>query len=181
MAQKLGFIFDQNFCIGCKACEISCQVYHNQDPEINWRKVDSIEIYENSKQKEIYLSHSCHHCDDPACANVCPVGAYEKLSSGIVNTIHSRCIGCGYCLLACPYGAISKGKDGKAQKCNLCAERLERGELPACVQGCPVDVLKLGDMSLAQNSGLEKEMTGFKYLFTKPNLRFYPRIKLSYE
>lgn len=175
--KKLGFLFDQNFCIGCKACEISCQVYHNQDPIINWRKVDKIGIFEDGIYKDIYLTHSCHHCDDPACMNVCPVGAYKKLDNGIVEPIHDRCIGCGYCMLACPYGAISKGKDGKAQKCNLCSEKIQRGEEPSCVAGCPVGVLKLVNSDLSDSAGMQKEMVGFKHTFTKPNIRFYPRMK----
>lgn len=177
MKRQLGFLFDENFCIGCKACEISCQVYHNQDVYMDWRKVDTIQIHEDGMEKDLYISHSCHHCDNPACFEVCPVGAYEKLANGIVQPLHDRCIGCGYCIVACPYGAISKGKDGKAQKCNLCSERLDRGEEPACVQGCPCGVLKLIDTAVADASGMEKEMPGFKYFFSKPNIRFYPRIK----
>lgn len=175
--RKLGFLFDQNFCIGCKACEINCQVYHNQDPNINWRHVDTILIHEDGIEKDLYLTRSCHHCDDPACLNVCPVGAYKKLDNGIVETIHSRCIGCGYCMLACPYSAITKGKDKKAQKCNLCSEKIERGEEPACVEGCPCGVLKLVDSTVSDISGMQKEMPGFEHTFTKPNIRFYPRMK----
>jgi len=70
-----------------------------------------------------------------------------------------------------------KGKDGKAQKCNLCAEKLERGEEPACVAGCPCGVLKLVDSNVSDSAGMQKEMPGFKHFFTKPNIRFYPRIK----
>ncbi|WP_033915655.1 4Fe-4S dicluster domain-containing protein [Campylobacter sputorum] len=175
--KKLGFLFDQNFCIGCKACEIACQVYHNQDPDINWRHVDRIKIHEDGIAKDMYLSRSCHHCDNPACLHVCPVGAYKKLDNGVVEPIHDRCIGCGYCILACPYNAITKGKDKKAQKCNLCSEKLERGEEPACVEGCPVEVLKLVPSDLSDSAGMQKEMVGFVYSFTKPNIRFYPRMK----
>lgn len=175
--RKLGFLFDYNFCIGCLACEISCQVYHNQHPDINWRKVDLVPIIEDGLHKDMYITHSCHHCDDPACMNVCPVGAYEKLDNGIIQPIHDKCIGCGYCFLACPYNAISKGKDGKAQKCNMCAEKVERGEEPACVAGCPCDVLRIVDISVADSADMKKEMPGFKHFFTKPNVRFYPRMK----
>jgi anaerobic dimethyl sulfoxide reductase, B subunit len=79
--------------------------------------------------------------------------------------------------MACPYGSITKGKDGKAQKCNLCAEKLERGEEPACVAGCPCGVLKLVDSNVSDSAGMQKEMPGFKHFFTKPNIRFYPRMK----
>ena len=113
MKRKQGFLFDYNFCIGCKACEISCQVYHNQDPDINWRHVDMILIHEDEIEKEIFISHSCHHCEEPACMDVCPVGAYIKLENGVVQPLHDKCIGCGYCLVACPYGSITKGKDGR--------------------------------------------------------------------
>lgn len=173
--RKLGFLFNQNYCIGCKACEIACQVYHTQDPEMNWRHVDMHLVHEDGLEKELYLSHSCQHCDDPACLNVCPVGAYTKLENGAVVQDHDKCIGCGYCVVACPYHAISKDTDGQAQKCNLCAERLERGQEPACVERCPLDVLKLVDTDEADSDGMEKEMPHFPYLFTHPNIRFYPR------
>lgn len=175
--RKLGFLFDYNFCIGCLACEVSCQVYHNQHPDINWRKVDNLLINEDGISKDIFISHSCHHCDNPACMDVCPVGAYIKLDNGVVWPLHDKCIGCGYCMLGCPYGAINKGFDGKAQKCNLCAEKLERGEQPACVEGCPCGVLKLVDTDVSDSAGMNKEMPGFKHFFTKPNIRFYPRMK----
>ena len=95
MKRKQGFLFDYNFCIGCKACEISCQVYHNQDPDINWRHVDMMLIHEDEIEKEIFISHSCHHCEEPACMDVCPVGAYIKLENGVVQPLHDKCIGCG--------------------------------------------------------------------------------------
>lgn len=173
--RKLGFLFDYNFCIGCKACEVACQVYHNQDPEINWRRVDMHMIHEDGIEKEIFISHSCQHCDEPACLAVCPVGAYEKLANGIVLQNHDKCIGCGYCVTACPYGAIQIGKDKKVQKCNMCAEKVENGEQPVCVAGCPVGALKFVDSNISDSAGMEKEMPGFKYYFTKPNIRFYPR------
>jgi len=62
MKRKQGFLFDYNFCIGCKACEISCQVYHNQDPDINWRHVDGLMIHEDGIEKEIFVNYKTVYC-----------------------------------------------------------------------------------------------------------------------
>ncbi|CZE48425.1 4Fe-4S dicluster domain-containing protein [Campylobacter geochelonis] len=176
-----GFLFDQNFCIGCKACEIACQVYHQQDEFINWRVVDTFIVNEDGMEKELFLSHSCHHCEEPECMRVCPSEAISKRKDGIVEINRDKCIGCGYCEQSCSYGAITlMGKDKKAQKCNLCAERLDEGELPACVAGCPCDTLKLVDIFVADSAKMQKDCVGFKDLGFKPSIRFYPKFRAQY-
>ena len=168
MKRKQGFLFDYNFCIGCKACEISCQVYHNQDPDINWRHVDMMLIHEDEIEKEIFITHSCHHCDEPACMDVCPVGAYIKLENGIVQPLHDKCIGCGYCLYACPFSAPQFPRDGAfstkgaMDKCTMCAggpeetfsheelhkygqNRIAEGKVPMCAAICSTNALIVGD------------------------------------
>ncbi|AXH08587.1 ubiquinol cytochrome C oxidoreductase [Malaciobacter halophilus] len=173
---RKSFLFDQDFCIGCKACEVACQTYHKQEPEINWRKVDEYEVVQNGNIKSLFLTHSCNHCENPICAEVCPAEAYTVREDGIVELNRDKCIGCGYCAQSCEYNAITLlGQENKAQKCNMCAERLDRGELPACVTACPMGVLSIIETDLANRAGMEKEVVGFKANSYVPSTRFYPK------
>ena len=95
-------------------------------------------------------------CEDSPCTSVCPVGATYRTAEGIVLVDASRCIGCGYCVLACPYGAryiapaadrAPNGTPGVADKCTWCYHRISRGDQPACVEVCPVGARKFGDGS----------------------------------
>jgi anaerobic dimethyl sulfoxide reductase subunit B (iron-sulfur subunit) len=92
------------------------------------------------------LSISCNHCEQPICLEVCPASAYTKLPSGIVELDSDRCLGCGVCAWACPYGAPQLDPErGVMTKCTLCAEDLAAGRPPACVAACPLRVLEVGD------------------------------------
>ena len=172
---RMKFFVDTNRCISCFGCQVACSSAHELPVGIYRRKV--ITLHDGIEGKEVSTTIACQHCTDAPCEQVCPVDCFYIRADGIVLHDKHKCIGCGYCLMACPYGSITKGKDGKAQKCNLCAEKLERGEEPACVAGCPCGVLKLVDSNVSDSAGMQKEMPGFKHFFTKPNIRFYPRMK----
>ncbi len=172
---KKGFLFDPNFCIGCKACELACQVYHRQESGINWRKVDTMEANVMGKNKDLYLSTSCNHCEEPECVRVCPTYAFTKREDGIVVLDREKCISCGACEEACTYGAITRaGEDKLAQKCNMCAEKQDAGEIPECVRACPMETLRIVDIRVADAAGMVKTAPGFKPNFMKPSIRFYP-------
>lgn len=174
--KRKSFLFDQDFCIGCKACEVACQVYHKQEPQINWRKVDEIEVKEKGKRKSLFLTHSCNHCEEPICVEVCPTNAYSIRKDGIVELNRDRCIGCGYCVQECSYEAITLlGEDKKAQKCNMCAEKQDVGEQPACVRACPMGVLSIINTEVADKAGMDKEVIGLKSNDYKSSSRFYPK------
>ncbi|MCX7908648.1 MAG: 4Fe-4S dicluster domain-containing protein [Ignavibacteria bacterium] len=163
----------------CKECVVACHNYHNvpnfDNPkdEIKWIWKDK---FHNAfiTQENIYLpsgmNHQtvlllCNHCDKPPCTNVCPTQATWKREDGIVMMDWHRCIGCRYCIAACPYGSRSfNWKDprpyiknlnpdfptrtrGVVEKCTFCAERLARGQMPACVVACPSKALFFGDLS----------------------------------
>jgi formate dehydrogenase iron-sulfur subunit len=100
------------------------------------------------EREGLFVRKLCMHCLDPTCVSVCPVGALRKLSHGPVTYEASRCLGCRYCIQACPFGVPRYEWDRAVPavaKCDFCAPRLERGELPACVEACPVEAAVFGD------------------------------------
>ena len=100
-----------------------------------------------------FISMSCNHCEQPACLENCPVGAYTKLEDGTVIQDHSKCIGCKTCVSACPYGAPSYDEESSTTyKCDGCYDRRQRGEMPACVSACPGANIALDEMDALQSS-----------------------------
>ena len=92
-----------------------------------------------------YISIACNHCDNPICERVCPSGATSKHSNGFVLIDEQKCIGCGSCAFACPYGAPSYNSiQGIMRKCDACSQRLEKDDLPICVAACPLRALGFG-------------------------------------
>ncbi|MCB2218738.1 MAG: 4Fe-4S dicluster domain-containing protein [Desulfobulbaceae bacterium] len=151
---QYGFYFDSSRCIECYACEIACKAEHDLAPSVNekpgvtaprWRRVSRIEDFTQPDKSAQYISLSCMHCGKPACMEVCPVGAISKRAeNGIVVVDSDECVGCRSCFDACPFGIPQYGPDGTMQKCNLCLERLEAGEKPACVANCSSGALLAG-------------------------------------
>lgn len=94
-----------------------------------------------------HVSLACNHCDRPECVHVCPTGAMHKNELDLVCVDAKKCIGCGYCTVACPYHAPSIDRFTKqSSKCDGCASRVERGEQPVCVEACPLRALFAGDV-----------------------------------
>lgn len=141
-------LHDEKRCIGCQACTVACKVL-NDVPEGFSRL--QVQIRSPEHEPEV-LSHfqfvrvSCQHCEDAPCVSVCPTGASFRDENGIVQVDKSRCIGCDYCVAACPFHVrYLNPQTGIADKCNFCADtRLETGQSPACVSVCPTDALKFG-------------------------------------
>jgi len=156
--RKWGMLIDLHKCKeNCTACMDACRhennvAYHGDDRWDNhWiRKVGvGPEYGHGDEAKDVLLL--CNHCDKPPCAQVCPVQATYKRHDGIVIVDHHRCIGCRYCMIACPYNARffnfkdneewpnkerPKRSHGVAEACHLCAHRLDVGKQPACVDAC---------------------------------------------
>lgn len=174
MGIQKAFFYNQNYCIGCKACETACMTFHKTDVGMSWRKVESFEVAFKGRQVERHLSTACNHCKDPECAKTCPVKAYTKRTSdGLVVQDHEKCIGCGTCVKACPYKVPKiNAKSNKAEKCDGCATLVDRGMQPDCVRGCPVQVLKWGDLDKLDSSGAVKTAIGFTVFKTGPSIRF---------
>ncbi len=157
------FSFDARFCSGCKACQAACKDKNHLPTGVLWRRV--IEVSGGTWQEDegawnntvfaYNLSISCMHCVHPKCAGVCPTNAYTICEDGIVFLDTTKCIGCGYCAWACPYGAPQYNRDaGHMTKCDFCLDNLQQGLPPACVAACPMRVLDYGEMITGEGQAL---------------------------
>lgn len=173
-ARRRGFFTDTTLCIGCKACEVACKEW-NQLPQdgytftgmsydntgelsgTSWRHVAFIEQFENGKNRWLMESDVCKHCTHAGCLDVCPTGAIVRSEFGTVVIQDDVCNGCGYCVVACPFGVIgqrveSEPHSGKTHgkgtmgKCTLCYDRLKDGDEPACAKACPTTSIAYGDV-----------------------------------
>ena len=173
--KQMGFIYDQGKCIGCHACEGACKLTNHWDEGAHWRRV----LTKGTGTTKTYLSISCNHCSNPACVNVCPVHAYHKRpEDGIVVHDPEKCIGCGYCRYACPYQAPQFSEEtGRISKCHFCYKRQEAGQVPACVQACPMGALNYGEMAeLVKTTGGERQVNGLPDAsLTGPSLVIIPQ------
>ncbi len=138
----------QEYCMGCRLCEIHCLVRHSRSKQI-------IKAYKGEYPKPLPRVHveerghvsfalQCRHCEDAPCLDACITGAMRRdRSAGTVICDEERCVGCWMCIMACPVGVISRDIKGKkiASKCDLCAGE----ETPVCVSKCPNEALKLED------------------------------------
>lgn len=180
-AKRWAMVIDLRKCLkeeGCRDCIDACHLAHNvpdfgnPKDEIKWIWKDSFEHAFHDQDHEFIeeeLKHAptlllCNHCDNPPCVKVCPTKATWKREDGIVMMDWHRCIGCRYCIAACPYGSRSfNWRDprpfiedirrefptrmkGVVEKCTFCEERLARGELPVCVEKCKPKALTFGDL-----------------------------------
>ncbi|MEW8987126.1 MAG: 4Fe-4S dicluster domain-containing protein [Bacillus sp. (in: firmicutes)] len=169
MFKQVGFCFNADDCINCKACEIACK-NENQTPDyINWRKVKQIDF-------ELALSISCNHCESPECFRVCPERAFTKREDGIVLIDDNLCTGCGLCVSACPYQAPQFNPETKkVSKCQMCYPRQDAGLPPACVEACTTGALKLINLNKFSNKAVVRSLPGFPDIhITSPSIVFYP-------
>ena len=143
--EQYAFEVDLDACSGCKACVTACHTLNGLDPTETWRDVGL--LHGGSPELPVlqHVTAACHHCLDPACMNGCPVRAYEKdPATGIVRHLDDQCIGCQYCVLACPYEVPKyNARLGIVRKCDMCSSRLAVGEAPACVQACPNQAIRI--------------------------------------
>ncbi|MGC6426295.1 MAG: DmsC/YnfH family molybdoenzyme membrane anchor subunit [Akkermansiaceae bacterium] len=152
--EQYAFQVELDKCTGCKACVVACHTLNGLDEDEAWRDVGLLESGNGFQQT---VTTACHHCVEPECLHGCPVGAYEKeKDTGIVRHLDDQCIGCEYCILKCPYDVPKYSHSrGIVRKCDMCHQRLEVGEAPACVQACPT-----GAISIIKVEGNEIRETG---------------------
>lgn len=180
---RYGMVHDESLCIGCTACMDACREVNNV-PE----GVSRLTIIRSEPQgtfpdvKYRFFRHSCQHCDHAPCVDVCPTGAsYRDAASGIVDVNPDLCVGCQYCIAACPYRVrfihpLSKTAD----KCDFCRKtNLKAGKQPACVESCPTKALTFGNLDDPNSdiSRLLQQKTTYRYklaLGTKPKVYRVP-------
>jgi len=147
-----GILYDATLCVGCLECEKACATKNNlpYGPTFQKQKKQSEFkfTYVADAGSEKYMRRLCMHCEDPTCASVCPVKALTKSKDGPVSYDASKCMGCRYCMVACPFG-VPKYEWSKAlptvRKCTLCADRLALGGVTACSEACPTGATITGE------------------------------------
>ena len=158
-------LYDSSKCSACKGCSVMCKQW-NMLPSPLGKNVDEytgtyqalsalngdtrllITFSEKATDKGVewaFMRKACYHCTDPACMDVCPVGAISKLDNGTVKLDKTKCIGCKYCTAACPFQVPKyRPNFGVSNKCTLCDDRVAQGRQPACVKTCPAHALFFG-------------------------------------
>ena len=143
-----GLVVDLDRCIGCHSCEIACKNENEVVLGSYWNKVlHRGPVGTWPDLEEYYLPTHCMQCENAPCVNVCPTGAsYRDPETNIVLVDKSKCIGCKYCMMACPYGVRSWNvKENVVEKCTLCQQLTSAGEPPACVGACCAAARYYGD------------------------------------
>ena len=164
--ERMGVLVDTTVCIGCRKCEWACKKAHDlptpsieeyEDKSVfekmrrpNTGALTVVNEYENPNNPEdlINVKVNCMHCDHPACVSACIVGAFSKQENGSVIWDSGKCIGCRYCMVACPFQIPAFEYDTALQpdilKCDFCFDRTKEGKIPACVEICPVEAMTYG-------------------------------------
>lgn len=145
---RWGMVIDLRKCIGCQACTVACSLENGVPPDQHRTYVPTYEVDGPRGPLQAPLPRLCNHCEDPPCLPVCPVDATFKRADGTVLVDADRCVGCGYCVQACPYGArFLNERTGTADKCSFCIQRVDAGLLPACVETCVGGARVFGDLN----------------------------------
>ncbi len=130
---------------------------------------------EGETVKAFFVPKICNHCEKSVCNQVCPVGAAYRTPDGVVLVDTKRCIGCGYCVQACPYGSrFINPRTHMADKCTLCYHRVTKGLLPACVQACPKGARVFGDL-MDPKSAISELLKQRRYRVLKPEMGTHPK------
>lgn len=170
---RLAIAIDKHRCIGCNTCANACKMQNNVPDGMLWNRVltEGVDLYDGAQGtypnlSRSYLPIACQHCDNAACQRVCPTGATYKDDKGRIEIDYDKCIGCRMCMAACPYNArtfnwnepkratgfdygdarVPARHKGVMEKCTLCKERTDEGEVPMCVLCCPGDARIYGDL-----------------------------------
>jgi len=162
---SVGVLFDAVKCVGCRSCEAACnKVNELPEPETPF---DELSVLEKTRRTDagaftvvnkytppdasgpVFRKIQCNHCLEPACASACFVKAFQKSQLGPVDYNANVCVGCRYCMIACPFEspAYEYGEviTPRVRKCTMCHPRLAEGKLPGCVEACPMEALKFGN------------------------------------
>jgi len=222
---SFGMMIDVGACIGCRQCQHACNLENNTpDEPSNMHWIDIFEMENRRPVSEVenippvgasldytdapspdhwYMSFNCFHCDNPPCTKVCPTGATYKDEDGLVLVNYDICIGCRYCMAACPYNArrfnwwepqhpssrtnpidgsaVALNEDvplrprGVTEKCTFCVHRVRNGGVPKCVEVCPVRARHFGDFN-DPDSEVSKLLKTVRTMRIRENLGTYPKL-----
>jgi tetrathionate reductase subunit B len=147
--KRYAMVIDTRRCIGCQACSVACKTEFDVPLGETRSWVEFIEKGEFPNVRRSFLPRLCNQCEEPACVPVCPTGAtYKRKEDGIVVVDSDICIGCKYCMQACPYGVrFINPRTGAADKCDFCLHRVQNGLVPACVNTCQGRARIFGDLN----------------------------------
>lgn len=148
-------LIDTTLCTGCETCVAACKEEHGLGPDRLRSGQASVDALSSTRFTTVlrrpghqYVKQQCRHCLEPACVSACLVGAMQKTPEGPVVYDPELCMGCRYCMVACPYSIPRYEWEEPVpyvRKCDLCADRLAEGQRPACVDACPEGALEFGD------------------------------------
>jgi formate dehydrogenase iron-sulfur subunit len=154
MTSSVAILTDTTRCTGCEKCVDACKKENDLGRDHPWRGQGSINALSSSRyctvlarRGEHYVRQQCRHCLEPACVSACLVGAMQKSPEGPVIYDADRCMGCRYCLAACPFGIPRyewQDRVPHVSKCNMCIHRIREGRVPACVEACPEEATIFG-------------------------------------
>ncbi len=185
-------------CIGCRRCLNACKQENGvpEDPELyrtwlekyervgtdklNVEFISRTDLYsepdEETAHKGFFVPKLCNQCANPPCVSICPVNATFKTPDGVILVDKDRCIGCKYCVVACPYGARYLHPETLVvDKCNFCYHRITQGMLPACVQACPTGARAFGDLKNPDDP-VTQQVRYEAFQVIKPNLGTRPMV-----
>ena len=144
-------LYDSTLCVGCKACEEACAKKWGNPYDETIAKEEKLSAHKLTAVQtfgERFSRRICMNCEQPACVSVCPVGALEKTALGPVTYNEDKCMGCRYCMVACPFQVPSyewSSRLPRVRKCNMCHERQVKGQVTACSEACPTGATVTGE------------------------------------
>jgi Fe-S-cluster-containing dehydrogenase component len=196
-----GFLVDVEKCIGAGKCLTACRIendvpegchrtwverhVHFTDgtvqvdlvPETGYSEADAGELERDDVAKASFVPKLCNHCENPPCHQVCPTHASYTSPEGVELVDPELCIGCAYCVQACPYGVrFINSETGTADKCTWCYHRIMRDEQPACVEACPVGARIFGRLDLP-DSEINQRLSKIPTSVLKPHLGTHPKLR----
>jgi molybdopterin-containing oxidoreductase family iron-sulfur binding subunit len=194
-------VIDLKRCIGCTGCALVCKAENATPPGVLWLRVVRSESGKFPQVRRVSMPVQCMHCAEPPCLEVCPTGATYQRPNGIVDIDADKCVGCRYCMMACPYDqrffldeerryfhegltpferrGYQRHQQGVVSKCNFCPSRLEHGLDPACVANCMARARTFGDLDDPNSavSKLIRDRGGYQLypeLGTHPSIYYLP-------
>lgn len=172
-----GMVIDTRRCSGCHGCSVACKSEFDVPLGCTRSWVEYTEKGTYPDVSRAFLPRLCNQCSEPQCVSVCPTGAtYKRAEDGIVVVDADTCIGCKYCLQACPYDArFINPVTGAADKCDFCLHRVSQGVEPSCVNTCPGKARIFGDLN-DPNSEISKVVNANRVTVLRPEMGTQPNV-----